>query len=165
MRPARTRRTEATTTKTGGVILQLANLHGDTALQLPADSSAAPTVLDYDEYGNPRTDQPATRYGWLGGKQRSGETPTGLLLMGARLYNPGTGRFLSTDPVPGGSAPKALHVAEGGRGEGSPGRQARWALSVSGSLQEGESRARRLLQQVGRDFPHGALRMVEPGHG
>ncbi|SFY49458.1 hypothetical protein STEPF1_02696 [Streptomyces sp. F-1] len=24
--------------------------------------------------------------------------------MGVRLYNPGTGRFLSTDPVPGGSA-------------------------------------------------------------
>ncbi|SEE03418.1 RHS repeat-associated core domain-containing protein [Streptomyces misionensis] len=94
----------ATTTKTGGVILQLANLHGDIALQLPADSSAAPTVLDYDEYGNPRTDQPATRYGWVGGKQRSSETPTGLILMGVRLYNPGTGRFLSTDPVPGGSA-------------------------------------------------------------
>ncbi|CAK7288441.1 DNRLRE domain-containing protein [Streptomyces misionensis] len=94
----------ATTTKTGGVILQLANLHGDIALQLPADSSAAPTVLDYDEYGNPRTDQPATRYGWLGGKQRSSETPTGLILMGVRLYNPTSGRFLSADPVPGGSA-------------------------------------------------------------
>ncbi|HSX96643.1 MAG TPA: RHS repeat-associated core domain-containing protein, partial [Streptomyces sp.] len=36
-------------------------------------------------------------------KQRSAETPTGLFLMGARLYNPTTGRFLSVDPVLGGS--------------------------------------------------------------
>ncbi|MEU6511964.1 RHS repeat-associated core domain-containing protein [Streptomyces sp. NPDC046942] len=71
---------------------------------LPADSSVAPTVLDYDEYGNPRAGQDAVRYGWLGGKQRSSETLTGLTLMGVRLYNPTTGRFLSIDPVPGGSA-------------------------------------------------------------
>ncbi|MEU5115565.1 RHS repeat-associated core domain-containing protein [Streptomyces longwoodensis] len=94
----------ATTARAGGTVLTLSDLHGDTALQLPTDSSIAPTVLDYDEYGNPRTGQPATRYGWLGGKQRSSETLTGLTLMGVRLYNPATGRFLSTDPVPGGSA-------------------------------------------------------------
>ncbi|MFI5528975.1 RHS repeat-associated core domain-containing protein [Kitasatospora sp. NPDC051853] len=93
----------ATTTKTGGTVLQLADLHGDIALQLPLDGSA-PTVLDYDEYGNPRAGQAASRYGWIGGKQRSSETLTGLTLMGVRLYNPATGRFLSTDPVPGGNA-------------------------------------------------------------
>ncbi|MFC5027148.1 RHS repeat-associated core domain-containing protein [Streptomyces sp. SID13666] len=94
----------ATTTKTGGTILQLANLHGDITMQLPVDTSVAPTVLDADEYGNPRAGQIATRYAWLGGKQRSDETPTGLTLMGVRLYDPTTGRFLSTDPVPGGSS-------------------------------------------------------------
>ncbi|WP_280880315.1 RHS repeat-associated core domain-containing protein [Streptomyces pseudovenezuelae] len=94
----------ATTTKNGGVVLQLANLHGDITLQLPADASVAPTVLDADEYGNPRAGQSPTRYAWLGGKQRSDETVTGLTLMGARLYDPTTGRFLSTDPVHGGSA-------------------------------------------------------------
>jgi RHS repeat-associated protein len=94
----------ATTTKTGGVILQLANLHGDITLQLPADTSVAPTVLDADEYGNPRAGQPSARYAWLGGKQRSDETVTGLTLMGARLYDPTTGRFLSLDPVRGGNA-------------------------------------------------------------
>ncbi|MGY6027059.1 DNRLRE domain-containing protein [Streptomyces spinosirectus] len=94
----------ATTTKTGGTVLQLANLHGDITLQLPADSSVAPTVLDADEYGNPRTGQPAARYAWLGGKQRSDETASGLTLMGVRVYDPTTGRFLSTDPVHGGSA-------------------------------------------------------------
>ncbi|MFE1341465.1 RHS repeat-associated core domain-containing protein, partial [Streptomyces sp. NPDC058733] len=94
----------ATTTDSGDTVLQLANLHGDIALQLPADSSVAPTVLDYDEYGNPRTGQSAGRYDWLGAKERSSETPTGLTLMGVRLYNPSTGRFLSVDPVPGGNA-------------------------------------------------------------
>ncbi|MFC4036205.1 RHS repeat-associated core domain-containing protein [Streptomyces polygonati] len=93
----------ATTTKTGGVILQLADLHGDIALQLPADTAVAPTVLDADEYGNPRPGQQATRYAWLGGKQRSDETLTGLTLMGVRLYDPAAGRFLSMDPIAGGN--------------------------------------------------------------
>ncbi|MFJ2502258.1 DNRLRE domain-containing protein [Streptomyces sp. NPDC093108] len=94
----------ATTTKTGGIILQLSNLHGDISLQLPTDTAVAPTVLDTDEYGNRRPAQPATRYGWLGSKQRSTETPSGLSLMGVRLYNANTGRFLSVDPVYGGGA-------------------------------------------------------------
>ncbi|KJY28949.1 hypothetical protein VR46_37560, partial [Streptomyces sp. NRRL S-444] len=38
-----------------------------------------------------------------GGKQRSSETLTGLTLMGVRLYNPLSGRFLSLDPVQGGN--------------------------------------------------------------
>ncbi|MFE2094466.1 RHS repeat-associated core domain-containing protein [Streptomyces sp. NPDC059460] len=94
----------ATTTKTGGTILQLTTIHGDVALQLPLDTSKAPVALDSDEYGIPRTGQSATRYNWLGGKQRSTETLTGLTLMGVRLYNPTTGRFLSIDPVYGGGA-------------------------------------------------------------
>ncbi|MFJ2915775.1 DNRLRE domain-containing protein, partial [Streptomyces sp. NPDC087228] len=92
----------ATTSKTGGTVLQLTTIHGDIALQLPLDTTKPPVALDNDEYGNPRTGQPATRYNWLGAKQRSTETPTGLTLMGVRLYNPTTGRFLSTDPVYGG---------------------------------------------------------------
>ncbi|WNI24930.1 DNRLRE domain-containing protein [Streptomyces sp. ITFR-16] len=94
----------ATTTKTNGTVLQLANLHGDIALQLPVDTAVAPTVMDADEYGNPRPGQQPARYGWLGAKTRSSETPSGLTMMGVRMYNPATGRFLSVDPVPGGSA-------------------------------------------------------------
>ncbi|MFJ3757727.1 DNRLRE domain-containing protein [Streptomyces sp. NPDC090080] len=102
----------ATSTRSGGVVLQLANLHGDVTLQLPADSGVAPTVLDADEYGTPRTGQPSARYGWLGGKQRSAETVGNVVLMGARLYDPTTGRFLSVDPVHGGSA-NAYEYASG----------------------------------------------------
>ncbi|NNJ06746.1 RHS repeat-associated core domain-containing protein [Streptomyces sp. PKU-MA01144] len=94
----------ATTGKTGDTVLQLTTIHGDVALQLPLDTSKAPVALDFDEYGNPRTGQAATRYNWLGAKQRSTETLTGLTLMGVRLYNPTTGRFLSLDPVYGGNA-------------------------------------------------------------
>ncbi|MFF0428428.1 DNRLRE domain-containing protein [Streptomyces sp. NPDC004520] len=94
----------ATTGKTGDTVLQLTTIHGDVALQLPLDTSSAPVALDSDEYGNPRAGRTAARYNWLGAKQRSTETVTGLTLMGVRLYNPATGRFLQTDPVRGGSA-------------------------------------------------------------
>ncbi|MEU4025252.1 DNRLRE domain-containing protein [Streptomyces anulatus] len=93
----------ATTSRTGDTVLQLSTVHGDVALQLPLDANRAPVALDSDEYGNPREGQEATRYTWLGAKRRSTETLTGLTLMGARLYNPSTGRFLSVDPVYGGN--------------------------------------------------------------
>ncbi|MFI9149822.1 DNRLRE domain-containing protein [Streptomyces sp. NPDC053367] len=94
----------ATTAKTGQTVLQLSTVHGDIALRLPLDTSVAPVALDNDEYGKPREGRPAGRYGWLGGKQRSAETPSGVTLMGSRLYQAETGRFLSRDPVPGGNA-------------------------------------------------------------
>jgi RHS repeat-associated protein len=91
----------ATTTASGDTVLQLTGIHGDVMVQLPLDATKAPTALSYDEYGNPEDSTTATRYGWLGGKQRSGESVTGAVLMGIRLYDPALGRFLSTDPVPG----------------------------------------------------------------
>ncbi|WP_406129525.1 RHS repeat-associated core domain-containing protein [Streptomyces sp. NBC_00989] len=95
---------DATTTGTTGTILQLTDIHGDVTVQLPLDTSQATAALAYDEYGNPEGDATAARYSWLGGKQRSSETVTGATLMGVRLYDPTTGRFLSVDPVPGGNA-------------------------------------------------------------
>ena len=44
------------------------------------------------------------RYGWLGSKQRSTDAFDRVVLMGVRPYNPVLGRFLQTDPLPGGSA-------------------------------------------------------------
>ena len=83
---------------------QLANLHRD-IVTTAADDATLTTpdgpTLDADEYGSPRG--ATARYAWLGGAQRSTEALAGLTLMGARLYAPTLGRFLQTDPVPGGS--------------------------------------------------------------
>jgi RHS repeat-associated protein len=93
----------AVTDATGNVVLQLTDMHGDVTVQYPL-STGALTVQAYDEFGNLINSTAPTSYGWLGGKQRASGTPDGLTLMGARLYNPATGRFLQTDPVMGGSA-------------------------------------------------------------
>jgi RHS repeat-associated protein len=90
---------------TGTTTYQLANLHGDVVGTTGTDGTLTAANGTADEYGTPR--DTATigqrRYGWLGTKQRAADTPGGLTLMGVRLYNPTTGRFLSTDPIAGGS--------------------------------------------------------------
>ncbi|MGW9436363.1 DNRLRE domain-containing protein [Streptomyces sp. NPDC055607] len=91
------------TTTAGGTVLQMSNLHGDVAVRLPLDTSVAPTVQRYDEYGNPLAGTAAATYGWLGAYERDSGTLSGITLMGARLYDPATGRFLSVDPVYSGS--------------------------------------------------------------
>lgn len=95
---------DAVTSATGDTVLQLTDIHGDVTVQLPLDTAQSPTALAYDEYGNAEPNSATARYGWLGGKERSSETVTGATLMGVRLYDPTTGRFLQVDPVPGGSA-------------------------------------------------------------
>lgn len=90
----------------GRSVFHLANLHGDVVATAAADLTAQPGLLstqDYTEYGTSR-EPDAQRYGWLGTHQRASDTPGGLSLMGARLYNPATARFLQVDPVYGGNA-------------------------------------------------------------
>ena len=93
----------ATTSGAGDVRLQLTNLHGDVAATIDT-ALLEPEFLDYDEFGVPVAGQADQRYGWLGGKQRSGEAVGDVILMGVRLYSPGIGRFLQVDPVDGGNA-------------------------------------------------------------
>jgi RHS repeat-associated protein len=87
------------------VELQLTNLHGDVS----ASAALSPTATElkatfkFDEFGNP-TGGSAGRFGWLGGKQRRTELPSGVIQMGARSYVPSLGRFLTPDPILGGSA-------------------------------------------------------------
>ncbi|WP_148061578.1 DNRLRE domain-containing protein [Cellulomonas sp. PhB143] len=112
----------------GNVSLDLADPHGDTitTVTVPTGGDVAllsSPVLVFDEYGAQCTDLTGTapgdgtltggasatagvtgalNYGYLGAKQRATDA-SGLLLMGARLYNPATGQFTSTDPVAGGN--------------------------------------------------------------
>jgi RHS repeat-associated protein len=91
---------------TGTATLQLANLHGDITATIPnhPDATTAGAYFEHTEYGQPRNTNPnQPRYSWLGAKTRSTDTLAGLILMGVRLYNPTTGRFLSIDPIEGGS--------------------------------------------------------------
>jgi large repetitive protein len=108
----------ATIAVDGTATLPLSTLHGDTITNITIpptqNGTASATSIgawsDYTEYGTPR-DPAATSavggqagYGWLGAKERSTTTESaGLTLMGDRLYTATTGRFTSTDPVPGGN--------------------------------------------------------------
>lgn len=97
----------ATTSRSGDTTLQLTSLHGDVmaALPLTASGPGPVTLHSTDEFGIPQNSAAASsRYSWLGAHQRSGKGLDDTILMGARLYHPTTGRFLSVDPEPGGSA-------------------------------------------------------------
>ncbi|MER5620069.1 RHS repeat-associated core domain-containing protein [Streptosporangium sp. NPDC002544] len=93
---------------TGQVTLQLANLDGDVVATADAGTltSGIGAYFEQTEYGLPRTENTVNpvRYGWLGSHQRSADALAGVILMGVRLYNPITARFLQVDPVVRGSA-------------------------------------------------------------
>ncbi len=87
--------------------LQMVDMVGDIISTLPV-TGGGPGLQNYQEfteYGLPHADMPSLggTYGPLGAHQRSRDSAGGLTLMGARLYNPETGRFLTRDPVPGGN--------------------------------------------------------------
>jgi large repetitive protein len=99
----------AVTITDGEAKLALNNPHGDTVATatLPATGNATGinAWAQYNEYGNQQStpaDTGTTTYGWHGADQRALEN-SGLILMGARLYNSATGHFTTRDPVTGGN--------------------------------------------------------------
>jgi RHS repeat-associated protein len=84
--------------------LELADLHGDIigTAKLSETEPKIGQANETSEYGVPRTTITA-KYSWLGEDKASTELPTGVINMGARTYIPQIGRFLQTDPQPGGS--------------------------------------------------------------
>ncbi|MBV9871349.1 MAG: hypothetical protein JO214_12080 [Frankiaceae bacterium] len=101
-----------TAADTNHTTLLLVNLHGD-AVATVADSgtASAPVVgtssyFENTEFGAARNGAAGTTqpYAWLGGTRRPTSPMPGVMLMGVRVYNPYEGRFLSVDPIEGGSA-------------------------------------------------------------
>ncbi|MFJ5234480.1 RHS repeat-associated core domain-containing protein [Kitasatospora sp. NPDC088391] len=77
---------------------QINDHHGTGNLALDG-TTLAETRRPTDPFGNPRGTQPATwagTHGFVGGTK---DDTTGLTNLGARQYDPRTGRFISPDPV------------------------------------------------------------------
>ncbi|MFJ9839990.1 RHS repeat-associated core domain-containing protein [Kitasatospora sp. NPDC101155] len=85
----------------GTVLIQAADPHGTNGVQIGTDPAMTVTRRPTDPFGNPRGTQPAAGQwagtkGFIGGSK---DDTTGLTNLGAREYDPTTGRFVSPDPV------------------------------------------------------------------
>ncbi|MFJ5123150.1 DddA-like double-stranded DNA deaminase toxin [Kitasatospora sp. NPDC088548] len=85
----------------GRVLIQSSDPHGTNNLQINTTAGQPVTRRPTDPFGNPRGTQPATS-AWAGTKGFVGgskDDTTGLTNLGARQYDPSTGRFISPDPI------------------------------------------------------------------
>jgi RHS repeat-associated protein len=86
----------------GEINWMITDLHGNNVMTVVGASMGPAATHETDEFGVPRT-QEHDRYDWLGTDLRAHDENTGLAVMGVRMYNPTTGRFLQVDPIDGGS--------------------------------------------------------------
>ncbi|SFD27104.1 ricin-type beta-trefoil lectin domain protein [Streptomyces aidingensis] len=88
-----------TSTTTSTLLTLLADHHGTPTAQVTLDAGQELLKQKTDPFGNPRGPQPAkwrSHQGFIGGTD---DHTTGLTHLGAREYNPTTGRFLTPDPI------------------------------------------------------------------
>ena len=89
---------------TGNTIdLQIQDLRGNIVATMPSTSGTlSSSRLTTDEYGVRLAS--AGRFAFGGTMSHATDSASGLVIMGARIYDPAAGRFLQADPVAGGSA-------------------------------------------------------------
>lgn len=120
--PAATRNAAGATTQAfvnlpGGTTLTIsgagnawgyADLHGHTVARTTDTGTLLGTRTSYDPWGAtlsaPTSGATAAEFAAYAGAGKITDTTTGYIFMGARLYNPTQGRFLTTDPQHGGCA-------------------------------------------------------------
>jgi RHS repeat-associated protein len=89
-----------------------ADIHGNIVLIADATGTTTGGPYTYDPFGIPTNSPQSSPYGYVGKWQKLTDPLSGLLLMGARPYDPVLGRFLSVDPLPGGSANEYDYAAQ-----------------------------------------------------
>jgi RHS repeat-associated protein len=80
------------------------NGHGDLAANADPGGNRT-SAHSYDPFGTPLQTLPsnATSEGWTGRWDKKHDSASDLVEMGARIYDPGLGRFLAVDPIEDGS--------------------------------------------------------------
>ncbi|MGW5611640.1 polymorphic toxin-type HINT domain-containing protein [Streptomyces sp. NPDC003753] len=100
-------RTGDAATNTSTYTFQIPDQHGTNGLQLDSTAQTA-TWRQFAPYGAPRG-QAATWVDNRGFLNAPTDTNTGLTILGARQYDPDTGRFISLDPLFEATSPQELN--------------------------------------------------------